>query len=352
MPKDVVRYVTSCLDFACSKTPRVPLAGKLLPLPTLHRPWSHLAVDFVTDLPASEGNTAVLSIIDRFSKMVRDVETQNSLRHAGTGFTPFECVLGYQPPLYPWNVPTSDQPEVERWCRESKRTWEETHQNLHLGDHRLQEEGRQEKYEIGQKVWVSTRDGRAGATGKLEARYKGPYSVTGQVNEVTYRVDLAGSSRASWAFHVSSLKPMREGPLPPPPLETEEGLTYRVCSLLDSLRRGQGLQYLVDWEGYGPEECCWVPASQILDLDLIALFHRRLPLRSAPSRRGQSWAGGWSGPWGGRGGFLSWQTGAQKGETRPRRTRTMSCTFLDHNHLSSDRRHLHLINLHLYLYTH
>ncbi|KAK1795660.1 hypothetical protein P4O66_001153 [Electrophorus voltai] len=36
-----------------------------------HQPWSHLAVDFVTDLPVSEGNTSILSVVDRFSKMVR-----------------------------------------------------------------------------------------------------------------------------------------------------------------------------------------------------------------------------------------------------------------------------------------
>ena len=32
------------------------------------RPWSHIALDFVTGLPPSQGQTAVLSIIDRFSK--------------------------------------------------------------------------------------------------------------------------------------------------------------------------------------------------------------------------------------------------------------------------------------------
>ncbi|KAI2646374.1 Transposon Tf2-9 polyprotein [Labeo rohita] len=41
---------------------------KLVPLPILERPWSYLGVDFVTDLPESEGNTCVLVIVDRFSK--------------------------------------------------------------------------------------------------------------------------------------------------------------------------------------------------------------------------------------------------------------------------------------------
>ncbi len=32
------------------------------------RPWSHVAIDFITDLPSSQGNTTILTIVDRFSK--------------------------------------------------------------------------------------------------------------------------------------------------------------------------------------------------------------------------------------------------------------------------------------------
>lgn len=33
------------------------------------QPWSHIAMDFITDLPLSRGNTVILTIIDRFSKV-------------------------------------------------------------------------------------------------------------------------------------------------------------------------------------------------------------------------------------------------------------------------------------------
>ncbi|ROL42288.1 Transposon Tf2-6 polyprotein [Anabarilius grahami] len=57
MANDVRRYVQGCRECAISKSPRHLPAGKLNPLPVPERPWSHLGVDFITDLPASDGHT-------------------------------------------------------------------------------------------------------------------------------------------------------------------------------------------------------------------------------------------------------------------------------------------------------
>lgn len=45
----------------------------LQPLPIPHHPWSHNSLDFVTGLPPSSGNTVILSVVDRFSKMTQFV---------------------------------------------------------------------------------------------------------------------------------------------------------------------------------------------------------------------------------------------------------------------------------------
>ncbi len=217
MARDVRRFVQGCPDCAISRSTRHLPAGKLHPLPIPNRPWSHLGVDFITDLPVSDGYTCILVIIDRFSKFCRltpltglstalqmaellfnrvfryygipeDIVSdrgpqfisrvwkaffsilgvtvsltsgyhpqsngqtqrkiqevrrvlrtfchghqnswkqflgwaeyaQNSLRQISTGFTPFQCVLGFQPPLFPWSGERSDIPAVDYWFRESE----------------------------------------------------------------------------------------------------------------------------------------------------------------------------------------------------------------------------------------
>lgn len=42
----------------------------LQPLAVPGRPWSHIALDFVTDSPRSQRNTVVLTLVDRFSRSV------------------------------------------------------------------------------------------------------------------------------------------------------------------------------------------------------------------------------------------------------------------------------------------
>ncbi|KAI2666802.1 Transposon Ty3-G Gag-Pol polyprotein [Labeo rohita] len=43
---------------------------------------------------------------------------QNSLRQDTTGLTLFQCVLWYQPPLFPWTEKPSNVPAVDHWFRE------------------------------------------------------------------------------------------------------------------------------------------------------------------------------------------------------------------------------------------
>ncbi|KAK3571260.1 hypothetical protein QTP86_005974 [Hemibagrus guttatus] len=68
LTSDVEEHVQACSTCAQTCTSRQLPEGLLEPLPIPQRPWSHLSVDFLTDLPDSGGHTAVLVVVDRFSK--------------------------------------------------------------------------------------------------------------------------------------------------------------------------------------------------------------------------------------------------------------------------------------------
>uniref|UniRef100_A0AAQ4PUN3 Gypsy retrotransposon integrase-like protein 1 n=1 Tax=Gasterosteus aculeatus aculeatus TaxID=481459 RepID=A0AAQ4PUN3_GASAC len=70
MEPEVREYVEACSICTRNKNSSRTREGLLQPLPIPSRPWAEIPVDFVTGLPTSNSNTAILTVVDRFSKMV------------------------------------------------------------------------------------------------------------------------------------------------------------------------------------------------------------------------------------------------------------------------------------------
>ncbi|KAK3566460.1 hypothetical protein QTP86_033941, partial [Hemibagrus guttatus] len=196
--------------------------GLLEPLLIPQRPWSHLSVDFLMDLPDSGGYTTVLVVVDRFSKgckliplkgLPSAMQTAKALflhvfrnfglpedivSDRGSQFTSrvwgalcarlgigVSLSSGYHPQSngqaerlnqeigrflrsycsreqQRWREP-SDVPAVEEWYQRSQEVWERAHVRLQwaVRSQRIQADRRRRphpSYQVGQRVWLSTRN--------------------------------------------------------------------------------------------------------------------------------------------------------------------------------------------------
>lgn len=93
MPSDVKDYVAKCDTCQRSKNRTHRPYGLLCPVQAPRRPWDSISLDFLSDLPRSQGHSGVLVIVDRFSKMVEFVPTAGSLTAAQTADAVFSSVV-------------------------------------------------------------------------------------------------------------------------------------------------------------------------------------------------------------------------------------------------------------------
>lgn len=226
--------------------------------------------------------------------------TQNSLRLETTGFSPFQCMLGFQPPLFPWSGASSEVPAVDAWFQKSRRVWDSAHVHLQRArrKHKKNADTRlwcNPIYHPGDCVLLSTHNIRHPLRcKKLSPRYIGPFPIKKQINDVTYELQLPDRSLISPTFHVSLLKPYIDPVLPPstepeplpPEIDPGESI-YVVNQIQDSRRLGGRLQYLIDLEGYGPEGRSWVDHHDVIDPALLSDFQHLHPDLSAPRGHGR-----------------------------------------------------------------
>uniref|UniRef100_A0A3B3QSA7 Integrase catalytic domain-containing protein n=1 Tax=Paramormyrops kingsleyae TaxID=1676925 RepID=A0A3B3QSA7_9TELE len=216
-----------------------------------------------------------------------------------TNLTPFQCVLWFQPPLFPWDAPAGTVPKVEAWYRESQGAWRGIQRALRLLSAKTKKQADKHRrpgfpFRVGQQVWLSTKNLRIPGCRKFTARYIGPFPILQRVGPVTVKLRLPRVYRISPTFHVSLLKPVKYSRLHSPadsptdtPTPVADDPRPEIRAVLDSRRRLGRLQYLVDWTGEGADERSWVPAAEVTDPTKTEDFHRVHPGKPAPRPRGR-----------------------------------------------------------------
>ncbi|KAI4797502.1 hypothetical protein KUCAC02_025044 [Chaenocephalus aceratus] len=219
----------------------------------------------------------------------------NILPTSATGLSPFHCVYGYQPPLFPATEREVTVPSAHALVRRCRCVWAAARKILCRNSQLVKRAADRKRrpapvYQPGQKVWLSTRDLPLHVLSrKLAPRFVGPFPVTKVINPVSVRLRLPRSMKVHPTFHVGKLKPLKESAMvptakpPPPPRMIDGGPVYTVKKILASRKRGRGRQLLVDWKGYGPEERIWIPSRFVIDKSLIEDFDRLNSEEPGPS---------------------------------------------------------------------
>lgn len=155
------------------------------------------------------------------------------------------------------------------------------------------EKRRELHFEVGDKVLLSTKNLKLALVGtpKMKAKFVGPFEILQRIGTVAYKLKLPESmSRLHPCFHVSLLKQYHDGGrvdlVPPPALTVDGELEYFIEKVVThrDLPNNRS-EYLVKWEGYGPEENSWLPKHEIENTVALENYLSQLADSEKPAAR-------------------------------------------------------------------
>ena len=77
------QYTATCDLCLRTKAHKQPPTGHLQPLPTPDRPWHTISVDFIVELPESDGHDAIMVVIDSLTKRAHFLPVNTTITAEG-----------------------------------------------------------------------------------------------------------------------------------------------------------------------------------------------------------------------------------------------------------------------------
>ena len=224
--------------------------------------------------------TIVTSHLEDWSYWIAVASAVHNNRINSTiGLSPNEILLGYSPCLAPSEVITTDNEAAEKWVKQMMQAQDQATKIIN------QKAGEvpSPQFTIGDQVWLEGSHLKLPhQSTKLAPKRYGPFTITKQINPVTYQLILPATWQIHPVFHASLLSPYVEtdahGPnysRPPPDLIGGEEF-YEVEQICGHRRHGcsRTLQYLIKWKGSPESDNTWEPADQVLAPDLLREYHK------------------------------------------------------------------------------
>ena len=195
----------------------------------------------------------------------------NTSPNASTGLTPFQILIGENPrtgksyELISYYRTPNMAREFRMWVARAVR---------HIAQAQRQQQKqankkrRDLKFQVGDKVWLSTVNLPAEGCPKFKERFIGPFPVSKVINDVAYQLDLPPSLAIHPVFHVSLLKPHREDEELQrqqfwAPMQRGNHLEYEVEAILDVRGAKNHREYLVRWKGQPESAATWEPLEHL-----------------------------------------------------------------------------------------
>jgi hypothetical protein len=208
--------------------------------------------------------------------------------HASTGFTPFYLNSGKEIELpldqaIASSLPMKSDIAIDR-LKQLATDLETAKKNLEAAQQKqakyANRDRRQLVSKVGDRVMLSTEHLKlkhGDQTVKLMSKYIGPFTIKRVINDAAYELDLPHSLPVHPSFHISKLKPYKDGsaqfpwrvqqPPPPPEILSDGHEGFEVERILDKRERrygrGKRIEYLVHWKGYADYDRTWEPAANL-----------------------------------------------------------------------------------------